>query len=148
MKRYLFILSAAIVTFFTQCDTLKNLPTNTTSSLFSLNGNWQLASSSDNRALEGTVINVVPGFTNGTARSLSNNTYCLREGDIIWKELKSTQAGSFTLQSIINSCNGSLAYTPGTLTVLTNDEIRIVTRSATNTEVIQTWRRVTTAAGQ
>ena len=143
-----FALSVAIVTLFAQCDTIQNLPTNTSGGLFSLNGNWQLASSSDNKALEGTVVSVVPGFSNGTARALANNTYCLREGDMVWKGLKSQQGGTFTLQSIINSSNGSLAYADGTITVLTNDEIRLTTRSATSTEVIQTWRRVANPSGQ
>ena len=148
MKQYLFALSAAIVTLFTQCDTIKNLPTNTSGGLFSLNGNWQLVTSTDNKALEGTVVNVVPGYSNGTARTLANNTFCIREGDIVWKELKSTQGGMFSLKSIVNSCTGSLAYKDGTLTVLTNDEIRITSYSASNSEVIQTWRRVANPAGQ
>ncbi len=147
MKRYLLILNLAIVTLFTQCETLQKLPTNTSGGLFSLNGNWQLASSSDNKALEGTVVTVVPGYSSGTARTLANNTYCLREGDVVWKNLKSMQGGMFSLQSIINSCNGSLAYTDGTITVLTNEEIRITSKSATNTDVIQTWRRVANPSG-
>ncbi|ANE49749.1 hypothetical protein [Flavisolibacter tropicus] len=148
MKRYFFALSAAIVTLFTQCDTIKNLPTNTSGGLFSLNGNWQLASSSDNKALEGTVVTVVPGYSNGTARTLANNTYCLREGDVVWKNLKSLQGGTFSLNSIVNSCNGTLSYTDGTITVLTNDEIRIATKSANNSDVLQTWRRVANPSGQ
>jgi hypothetical protein len=148
MKRYLFALSVAIVTLFTQCDTIQNLPTNTSGGLFSLNGNWQLTSSSDNKALEGTVVTVVPGYSSGTARTLANNTYCLREGDVVWKGLKSLQGGTFSLQSIVNSCNGSLAYTDGSITVVTNDEIRITSKSATNTEVLQTWRRVANPSGQ
>jgi hypothetical protein len=148
MKRHLFALSAAIVTLFTQCETIQNLPTNTSGGLFSLNGNWQLASSSDNKALEGTVVAVVPGYSSGTARTLANNTYCLREGDVIWKGLKSQQGGTFSMQSVVNSCNGSLAYADGIITVLTNDEIRITARSAASTEVIQTWRRAANPSGQ
>ncbi|HYH13873.1 MAG TPA: hypothetical protein VD794_01550 [Flavisolibacter sp.] len=148
MKRYLLTLSVAIVTLFTQCETIQNLPTNTSGGLFSLNGNWQLANSSDNKALEGTVVTVVPGYTSGPARSLENNTYCLREGDVVWKNLKSLQGGAFSMQSIVNSCSGSLAYTDGAITVLTNDEIRITTKAANNNEVIQTWRRVANPSGQ
>lgn len=133
---------------FTQCETIQNLPTNTSGGLFSLNGNWQLTSSSDNKALEGTVVAVVPGYSSGTARTLANNTYCLREGDVVWKNLKSLQGGTFSLQSVINSCNGNLAYADGSITVLSNDEIRVTTRSVTNTEVIQTWRRVANPSGQ
>src|SRR5438128_7294569 len=46
-----------LVTFMIcSCDTIKNLPTNTTGGLFSLNGNWRLASTTDNNALVGTTI--------------------------------------------------------------------------------------------
>ena len=45
---------AAAVTLFSACDTIKNLPTNTSGGLFSLNGNWKLASTTDNNAQVGT----------------------------------------------------------------------------------------------
>jgi hypothetical protein len=148
MKRILFVLGVAIVTFFTQCDTIKNIPTNTSGGLFSLNGNWQLTSSSDNRAMEGSVVNVVPGFTDATIRTLNNNTYCIRERDVFWRGIKSGDAGMFSVESLVNACNGTTVYKQGTLTVLNNDEIRITTMSANNAELIQTWKRAANPQGK
>jgi hypothetical protein len=148
MKQILFAFGVAIVTLFTQCDTIKNIPTNTSGGLFSLNGNWQLTSSNDNRALEGTVVNVVPGFTDASVRTINNNTYCLRERDVLWRSIKSGDAGVFSVESLVNACNGTTVYKSGTITVLTNDEIRLTTLSSTNTELIQTWRRVASPQGK
>ncbi len=142
MKRFMVILSAAIVTIFTQCDTLKSIPTNTSGGLFSLNGNWRLASTSDNKAMEGTVVQVVPGFSNGTARTLNNNTYCLREKDVLWRSIKNTGSGTFTIETLVNACEGATLYKPATLTVLTTDEIRITGSTASSAELVQTWQRV------
>lgn len=146
MKRSLLALGLAIVTIFTQCDTLKSLPTNTSGGLFSLNGNWQLASSNDNRALEGSVITVVPGFSDASVKTISNNTYCVRERDVLWKGIKSLQGGTFSTEMLVNACQGSPLYKAATITVLSNDEIRLTGHTAASTELIQTWRRV--AGGQ
>jgi hypothetical protein len=142
MKQTLLLLSAAIVTIFTQCDTLKNLPTNTSGGLFSLNGNWQLASTTDGNAMQGTVVQIVPGFSEATARTLNNNTYCLRDKDVIWRSLKSSGSGVFTIDNLVSACNGTVLYKPATITVLTNDEITIKGSTATSAELVQTWRRV------
>jgi hypothetical protein len=142
MKQTLLLLSAAIVTIFTQCDTLKNLPTNTSGGLFSLNGNWQLASTTDGNAMQGTVVQIVPGFSEATARTLNNNTYCLRDKDVVWRSLKSSGSGVFTIDNLVSACNGTGLYKPATITVLTNDEITIKGSTATSAELVQTWRRV------
>ena len=142
MRRLLIILLAAIVTIFTQCDTLKKIPTNTSGGLFSLNGNWRLATSSDNRALEGTVVTVVPGITDAAVRTLSNNTYCVREGDVLWRSIKSFEGGTFSMETLVNACTGGAVYRPATITVLTNDEIRVATHTTAGIELLQTWRRV------
>jgi len=141
MNRYLFTLLATIVTIFTQCDTLKGLPTNTSGNLFSLNGSWRLESTSDNGAMVGTVVQVFPGISDATVRTLSNNNYCLRERDVIWRNLKSYQGGTFSLDNLVNACNGNVYYA-GTLTAISNDEIRITGKTTNNTELIQTFRRV------
>ncbi len=142
MKQTLLLLSAAIVTIFTQCDTLKNLPTNTSGGLFSLNGNWQLASTTDGNAMQGTVVQIVPGFSEATARTLNNNTYCLRDKDVVWRSLKSSGSGVFTIDNLVSACNGTVLYKPATITVLTNDEITIKGSTASSAELVQTWRRV------
>jgi hypothetical protein len=141
MNRLLFLITLSILTFFTQCDTFKNLPTNTSGGLFSLNGNWQLISSSDNRAMEGTIVSVVPGLSDGTARTINNNNYCLRERDIVWRGLKSLQGGNFSLENLVSACDGTVVYKPGSITVIGNDEIKINSRTAIGAELLQTWRR-------
>ncbi|HVE60603.1 MAG: hypothetical protein ABR503_03180 [Chitinophagaceae bacterium] len=141
MKQYLFF-CIAIVTIFTQCDSLKNLPTNTSGGLFSLNGSWQLAGTNDNRAMEGTVVSVVPGVADATVRTLANNTYCARERDVLWRNLKSGEGGIFSLDNMVFACTGNPVYQQATLTVLTNDEVRITSRTNAGLELIQTWRRV------
>jgi hypothetical protein len=143
MKRTLFLLSAAIVTIFTQCDTLKNLPTNTSGGLFSLNGSWQLTTTTDGNAMQGTVVQVIPGFSDAASKTLNNNTYCLREGDVMWRSVKNTGSGVFTLENLVNACDGNVLYKAATLTVLSNDEITIKGASKTSTEMVQTWKRVT-----
>jgi hypothetical protein len=142
MKTFHVLLGAAIVILFTQCDALKAIPTNTSGGLFSLNGSWQLTTTSDNNAMQGTIVQVIPGFSDGTARTLNNNTYCFREKDIAWRSIKSTGAGTFTVETLVSACNGTVLYKPGTLTVLTNDEVRITGSNATSNELIQTWKRV------
>ena len=142
MKYRALAIAVAIVTIFTQCDTLKNIPTNTSGGLFSLNGNWQLVTTTDNKALEGTVVQVVPGVADGTARTLSNNTYCLRERDQAWRNIKAGDAGVFSIDMLVNACDGTPLYKPATVTVLTNDEIRVKGSTASSAELIQTWKRV------
>lgn len=143
MNKVLFLLSAAILTIFTQCETIKNLPTNTSGGVFSLNGQWQLTSSTDSRNMEGTVVSVVPGFNDATVRTLpTNNTYCVRERDAMWRTVKSDNAGGFVTDVLVNACTGSPVYMAGTITVLNSNEIRVRTTTANNTELLQTWRRV------
>ncbi len=143
MKKSLWAVAVAIVTIFTQCDTVRNLPTNTTGGIFSLNGAWLLTTTSDNKALEGTTVQVIPGIADGTARTLNNNTYCARDKDVLWRGLKNTGSGTFSLQVLVNACEGTVLYKPATLTVLTNDEIRITGSTALSSELVQTWRRTT-----
>lgn len=136
----LLVLSVAIVTIFTQCESLKNIPTNTSGGLFSLNGSWQLFTSSDNRAMEGTIVTVVPGFNEGTVRTLNNNTYCIRERDAMWRNIRSTESETFSIDLLVTNCTGTL-YKPATITVINSNEIRINGHNAMSTELVQTWRR-------
>ncbi len=140
MKRIVFLLSLAIVMIFTQCDSLKNLPTNTSGGLFSLNGSWQLFTSNDNRAMEGTIVTVVPGFSEATIRTLNNNTYCMRERDAMWRNIRSMEAETFSIDLLVTNCNGTL-YKPATITVVNSNEIRLTGHTAMSTELVQTWRR-------
>lgn len=143
MKRILFLLSAAIVTIFTQCESLRNIPTNTSGGLFSLNGSWQLFTSSDNRAMEGTIVSVVPGFNEATVRTLNNNTYCVRERDAMWRNIRAGEAETFSIDLLVTNCTGTL-YKPATITVINSNEIRVTGHTAMSTELVQTWRRSAT----
>ena len=142
MKRNILAFSLLIAFSFAGCDTLKNLPTNTSGGIFSLNGNWQLSSSSDN-LMEGTVVTVFPAVSDATIRTLANNSSCFRERDVLWRGVKSSSGGGFTLETLINACNNATVYHPATITIISNDEIRLTGQNAAGTEINQTWRRVT-----
>lgn len=139
MKYFVFV--TALVFLFTKCETVKNLPTNTSGAVFSLNGNWQLSSSSDNKAMEGTVLRVIPGIADATIKTLGNNTYCFREMDIVWKGLKNN-SGVFSFDNLANACNGTTVYKTATLTVVNNDEVKLDSRTAAGVELTQVWKRV------
>jgi len=123
------------------CDVIKGLPTNTTGGLFSLNGSWKMESSSENNALAGTTISVYPVSGEGMITTIQNNTYCVRANDIMWKSITSN-SGSFTISNLVNSCNSSINYKPATLTVITNEEVRLSGTTANGATLIQTWKRV------
>lgn len=142
MKTYTVFLCGAILTLFTQCDSLKKIPTNTSGGIFSLNGVWQLATTNDNNALAGTAVQVFPGITDATVRTLSNNTLCVRERDVLWRNIKAGESGTFSLETLVNACSGTPVYQAATLTALNNDEVRITGRTSAGTELLQTWRRV------
>jgi hypothetical protein len=124
------------------CDTIKNLPTNTTGGLFSLNGTWKLTSTSDNNALVGSTITVYPVVGNAVVKSINNNTYCVRENDPIWKSVKGNGAGGFSISTLVNGCNGTTVYKDGTISIVTADKVTVTSRTSGNTELVQAWDRV------
>lgn len=124
------------------CDTIKNLPTNTTGGLFSLNGTWKLSSTNDNNALVGTTITVYPVVGNALVKTINNNTYCLRENDPIWRSVKGNGSGGFSISALVNGCNGTTVYKDGTVSVVTADKITVTSRTSGNTELVQAWDRV------
>ena len=134
---------AAAVTLFSACDTIKNLPTNTSGGLFSLNGSWKLASTTDNNAQVGTVVSIAPAIASAFVKTFENNSYCFRAGDEAWKSVSSRPNGGFTIQSLSSACNGTAIYKTGEITVLTNDKIRITTKTITDANLVQEWKRVT-----
>jgi hypothetical protein len=138
----LFIVFVIVSFFITGCDTITNLPTNTTGGIFSLNGTWKLTSSTDNNAMTGTTIVVYPVVGNASVTAVGNNTYCVREGDAFWKNVKSNKAGGFTINTLVSACNGSTTYNDGTVSVVNNDKITVTSRTASNSELIQAWERV------
>jgi hypothetical protein len=131
-----------VAVLVSSCDTIKNLPTNTTGGLFSLNGTWRLSSTTDGTSMVGTTITVYPLVGNAAVKTLANNTYCIRENDQVWKSVKGNGAGGFTLKTLVSACNGTTVYNDGTVAVVNNEKITVTTRTATNTELVQAWDRV------
>lgn len=132
-----------IIILFSACETIKNLPTNTSGGIFSLNGSWKLTSTTDNNAQVGTVVTVTPAIASAFVKSFQNNSYCYRTSDEAWKSLSSRSGGGFTIQSLATACNGTSVYKAGEITVLTNDQIRITTKTANDIALVQEWARVT-----
>ena len=142
MKKITILMLGGIITFLSACDTIKNLPTNTSGGLFSLNGNWKLSSTTDNNAQVGTVVTVAPAIASAFVKTFENNSYCYRAGDEAWKSLSSRPNGGFTIQSLASACNGTSVYKTGEITILTNDQIRVSTKTSTDVLLTQEWVRV------
>ena len=143
MKKITFLTLVGIVTLFSACETIKNLPTNTSGGLFSLNGSWKLSSTTDNNAQVGTIITVTPAIASAFVKTFENNSYCYRTSDEAWRSLKSRPTGGFTIQSLASACNGTAVYKAGEITILTNDQVRVNTKTSTDAVLVQEWRRVT-----
>lgn len=143
MKMNLFIgfLTLTLISI-TGCDAIKNLPTNTTGNLFSLNGTWKLINTSDGKSMVGSTISVYPLAGNAILNIVNNNTYCVRKGDEMWKTVKSNGNGGFTNSVLITACNETTVYKDGSITVLTNDKISLITSNTLNKTITQTWERV------
>lgn len=124
------------------CDTLKSLPTNTTGGLFSLNGTWKLSATSEGNAMVGSTIVVYPIVGNATVKTIANNNYCTRQGDELWKNVKSNGSGGFGISTLVSACNGTTVYKNGSITVLTNDKVTLSSSTTTNAVLTQTWERV------
>lgn len=134
---------AAIISIFSACETIKNLPTNTSGGLFSLNGSWKLSSTTDNNAQVGTVITVTPAIASAFVKTFENNSYCYRTSDEAWRSLSSRPNGGFTIQTLASACNGTAVYKAGEITILTNDQVRVNTKTRTDAVLVQEWSRVT-----
>ncbi len=132
-----------IIILFTACSTLSGLPTNTTGGVFSLNGSWKMTSTTEGNAMNGTVINVLPVISDGNVTSLQNNTYCVRVGDAMWKNIKSASTGGFNLNNLVGACDGSPEYTSATLTVINNNEVKLNGQTRKKETLTQTWKRIT-----
>lgn len=144
MKKILLIaISISSLAFLNSCDTLKNLPTNTSGGIFSLNGNWKLVSTNEGNAQVGTIVNVTPAIASAFVKSFDNNSYCYKTSDEAWRSINSTGAGGFSINVLVSACNNSSVYKAGQLTVLTNNQIRVNTKSLNNSDLIQEWSRVT-----
>ena len=145
MKRIYLIPAIVLLasSLFTACDTLNKLPTNTNGGVFSLNGSWTLSTTNDARAELGTVITVLPVVGTGSVKTLANNSYCYREGDVVWKDLKSIPAGGFTLNQLAGACNGTITYKEGTITIENNNLVKVNSKNVAGAALVQEWKRVT-----
>ena len=144
MKK-IFILGISLycLSFVSSCETLNKLPTNTSGGIFSLNGNWKLTSTTDNHAEIGTVLTVTPAIASAYVKSLANNSYCYRVNDDVWKSITSVVSGGFNIGYLAGACNGTATYKDGQVTVLTNNQIRINTKTIGDANLVQEWTRVT-----
>ena len=143
MNKVLFLVTVLIAsTLIFSCNTLKTLQTNTTGGLFSLNGTWRMSSTTDGSSLVGTTIAVYPVIADARVKTLQNNTYCIKENDELWKNVKANGTNGFSLSVLVNGCNGSTVYNAGTVAIVDNNKITITTRTAGNSELIQAWDRV------
>ncbi len=130
------------IIFGVGCDAIKNLPTNTTGTLFSLNGSWKLKSTSEGSNLVGTIITVYPLAGNAIVKTITNNNNCIRKNDELWKSVKSNSAGGFNHTLLVTACNDATVYKDGTITVISNDKININSYTASNKPLTQNWERV------
>jgi hypothetical protein len=141
MKRLL-VLMFIVASAFTACDVIKNIPTNTSGGFFSLNGTWSLTSTNEGSALSGSTITVYPVTGSATFTTLANNTYCARERDALWKDIKSTGSGVFSVNALATACNNSTVYRAATITVISTDQVRLSGQTASGAELLQTWQRI------
>ncbi len=135
-----------LITLFS-CDTIKKT-SNSTGTVFSLNGEWELTSNSDN-SLIGSSVQVYPFVPDAKFKNLLNNTQCFRETDIKWKNIATDNNGGFTINNLQSSCTGGSAqYLPAAIIVVNTNEIKINGRNGTGENISQTWKRISTAITQ
>src|SRR4051812_38099375 len=142
MKTLKFLLFVSI-TFLISCDVLQKT-SNTTGGVFSLNGQWELVSSTPENALVGSRVIVAPFISEGRFTLITNNNQCFRENDLKWKNIVTTNNAGFTLNNLLSSCNsGSLNYQPASISVLNNNEIQLTGKNINGQDNTQRWKRVT-----
>ena len=131
--------------FFTlvSCDAVRQATNTTGGAVFSLNGKWQLKSNSPENTLLNSIASVSLFSSESKLTSLANNTQCYRENDIKWKNIRTDNAGGFTIDNLMSNCtSGSLVYQPATISVNNNNEIRLSGKNAAGQDNNQTWTRV------
>lgn len=142
MKSIKLLSLLGIILAFTSCEAVKQATNTTTGAVFSLNGQWQLSSSSPENTLLNSIVTVSP-FSDGRLTYVANNSQCYRENDVKWKNIKSDNAGGYTINNLISNCtSGSLDYKPATISVANNNEIRLTGINAAGQTNTQSWTRV------
>ena len=136
----------AIITLFS-CDTIKKT-SNSTGTVFSLNGEWELTANSEN-SLIGSSVLVYPFVQDAKFKKLMNNTQCFRETDVKWKNIATDNNGGFTINNLQSSCTGGSAqYLPAAVIVVNANEIKINGRNGAGDNGSQTWKRISTVITQ
>ena len=141
-KITLLAMMVSLLVSFNACETLNKFPTNTSGGIFSLNGNWRLVSTTDNNAQVGTIVTVSPAIASAFVKSIENNTYCYRANDEAWRLVSSLSNGGFSISSLASACSNSAVYKAGEITILTNNQIRINTKTLNDFALVQEWSRV------
>lgn len=132
----------AFIVLFSGCEALQKA-TNTTGSAFSLTGQWELTSNNqENVALGiGSRVTVAPLIAEARVTTLAGSANCIRQNDIVWKTIAANTTGGFTINNLVNGCNG-LNYQPATITVIDNGEIRLSGKNTAGLEMNETWKRI------
>ncbi|MFC4261865.1 hypothetical protein ACFOWM_03160 [Ferruginibacter yonginensis] len=143
MKSIKLLSIVAILIALVSCDAVRQVTNTTGGAVFSLNGKWQLTTNTPENTLVGSIVTVTPFLSEGKLVTLLNNTQCYRVNDVKWKNIKSDKAGGYTIENLLSNCSTStLNYQAATITVVTNDEIRVVGNNVDGVGNTQTWVRV------
>jgi hypothetical protein len=133
----------AIIIALTSCDAVRQATNTTSTAVFSLNGKWQLTNNNPENTLLNSVVTVTLFSSQAKLTYVSNNTQCYRENDIKWRNIKSDKTGGFDIDNLLSNCSsGALNYQPASVSVDSNDEIRITGKNVTGQDNTQTWTRI------
>ena len=139
LKLFTFV---ALLIALCSCEIFKN-SSNSTGSVFSLNGQWELVSSTPDNTLTGSRVTVAAFIPEGKFTFLQNNSQCYRDNDIKWKNIASDKSGGFMINNLLSTCSGgTLNYQPATIYVMNTNQIRITGRNINNQDNVQVWKRV------
>ncbi len=143
MKTVKLLALAVVIISFASCDAVRQATNTTGGAVFSLNGKWQMNSNIPENTLLNSVVTVSPFISQGTLSTVANNTQCYREKDLKWKTIKTDKAGGYTIENATSNCtSGTLSYLPASITVVNNNEIKIVGKNAAGADNTETWTRV------
>ncbi len=133
----------AIIISLASCDAVRQATNTTGGAVFSLNGKWQLSSNSPENTMLNSVVTVSLFSKEGRLTYVANNTQCYRENDIKWKNIRTDNAGGFTIDNLMSNCtSGSLVYQLASISVINNNEIRLSGKNAAGQDNSQIWIRV------
>lgn len=143
MKAIKLLSAVALIVGFASCAQLQQATNTTGGAVFTLNGKWQLGSNDPEGGLLNSIVTVTPFISQGSITTLQNNTRCLRENDVIWRAIKTDNAGGYTLENLVTNCTQTqLTYQPATITVISANQIRIIGVNAAGQNNVQTWTRM------